>query len=295
MERTVIIGDSCSDLPKEIIEGYNIPFVSLTYNFKGQQYNDDFGCSMAYSDFYQAVRAGEMPTTSQTNIHILTNLFEEYVQKGNSIIYISFSSALSNTFHNAVIARNIVLEEFPEGDITIIDSRSASLGEGLLLYYALEMLNKGATKGDIVDWLENHKLRMNHLFTVEDLDYLKRGGRVSGAAAFVGTVLNIKPVLHVDNQGRLIPLIKVRGRKKSLKVLVEMMEENIIDPEEQTIAISHGDALEDALYLKELILEKFKVKEIIINHVGPVIGAHSGPGTIALFFLGGNREANIKS
>ncbi|MGI6064955.1 MAG: DegV family protein [Bacillota bacterium] len=288
--RTVITGDSCTDLPPQYIEEHNIPIINYIYNFKGKEYFDDFGKTMSYKDFYAAVRAGEMPTTSQTNVHTLTEFFRKFVQEGTAVVYLSFSSALSNTFNNAMMARKLLMEEYPQGDITVIDTKSASLGEGLLLYYAVKMLREGKSKEEIVEWVENNKLKLNHWVAVEDLNHLKRGGRVSGTAAFVGTVLNVKPIIHVDDEGRLIPVMKVRGRKKSIKTLADILQERIVRPEEQIIAISHGDALEDAYYLKELIQENVKVKDVMINNIGPVIGAHSGPGTIALFFLGNSRQ-----
>ncbi|ATW25706.1 DegV family protein [Candidatus Formimonas warabiya] len=287
--KTVIIGDSCSDLPANYIHQHEIPIVHYLYLFQGKEYFDDFGTGMSYQSFYNGLRAGEMPTTSQVNIHTFTEIFTKYVQQGADLVFLSFSSALSSTFTNAVAARKMVLEQYPEREITVIDTKSASLGEGLILHYALEMLHQGASKEEIVDWVENNKLRMNHWFTVEDLEHLRRGGRVSGAAAFVGTVLNIKPILHVDDAGRLIPVMKVRGRKKSIKTLADMAAERIVDPENQIIGISHGDCPEDAFSLQEAIQERIPVKGFLINHVGPVIGAHSGPGTLAVFFLGTQR------
>lgn len=287
--RTVIIADSCSDLPLNYVEEQNIPVVHFPFNFKGKEYHDDFGKTLSYKEFYDAVRAGEMPTTSQVNVQTFIDIFKGFVKEGHSVIYMAFSSALSGTYSNAVLARNILIEEYPDADITVIDTKSASLGEGLLVYYAIDMLKKGAQKQEIIDWVENNKLRLNHWFTVEDLGHLKRGGRLSGAAAFIGTVLSIKPVLHIDDEGRLIPVLKTRGRKNSLNTLADMLEERIVEPEKQVIAISHGDSLDDALYLKELVLGKVKVKDFIINNIGPVIGAHSGPGTVALFFLGEHR------
>jgi len=287
--KTVIIGDSCCDLPGDFINSSQIPIGHLMYMFQGKEYFDDFGASMSYKDFYCGVRAGEMPTTSQVNVHTFQEIFQKYVEEGFSVIYVSFSSALSSTYNSGVIARDMVREKYPEAVITVIDTKCASLGEGLILHHAVEMQRKGASHDEIVSWIEENKLRLNHWFTVEDLNHLKRGGRVSGAAAFVGSMLNIKPVLHVDNEGRLVPVTKVRGRKKSIKSLADILAERIVDPEDQIIGISHGDCLEDALYLKELILEHCQVKDVIINFVGPVIGSHSGPGTLALFFFGKER------
>ncbi len=286
---TVLLIDSCTDLPHSYVEENELPFVSLVCNFKGQERKDDFGHSLSYKEFYAAVRDGEMPSTSQVNVYEYAELFKKYAAQGTAVIYLGFSSALSGSFGSAKLARDMVCEELKDADITVIDSKSASLGEGLLAYYANELLKEGASKDEVVSWLESNKLRMNHWFTVDDLGHLKRGGRVSGAAAFVGTLLDIKPILNVDNEGRLIPISKIKGRKKSLKTLFEMLQENIVAPEEQVIAISHGDCIEDVEYLKEMILKEYKVKDVIINHVGPVIGSHTGPGVVALFFMGSKR------
>ena len=198
------------------------------------------------------------------------------------------SSALSGSYNSALLAREMLLEEFPDAVISIIDTRCASMGQGLLVHYALNFRDKGWDHQQIVEWVENNKLRIAHWFTVDDLEHLKRGGRVSGTAAFVGNILNIKPVLHVDNEGRLVPVTKVKGRK-SIKTLFEKMKETAITPAEQTVFISHGDSVDDANYLADMIKEQLGVKEIVINPIGPVIGAHAGPGTIALFFLASHR------
>jgi len=289
MMDTVLLIDSCTDLPRSYVDKNEIPFVSLVCNFKDQEYKDDFGKSISYKEFFNAVRNGEMPSTAQVNVYEYTEIFKKYAAEGKSVVYLGFSSALSGSLSSAYIARDTVMEEFKDADITIVDSKSASLGEGLLAYYANEMLKAGASKDEVVSWLETNKLKMNHWFTVDDLGHLKRGGRLSGTAAFLGTLLDIKPVLKVDDEGRLIPISKVKGRKKSIKTLFEMLQENITAPEEQVIAISHGDCIEDAEYLKEMILKEYNVKDVIINHVGPVIGAHTGPGVVALFFMGEKR------
>ncbi len=286
---TVILTDSSSDLPLQYIENNNIPFISLICRYKGNDCKDDFGKSMDYHEFYDGIRSGEMPTTSQVNVQTYVDGFRKFVQNGNAIIYIGFSSGLSGSLGSSYIAKKALQEEFENADITIIDSRSASLGQGLLVYYANEMLKKGSSKAEIVDWLENNKLKVNHLFTVDSLDHLKRGGRISPAAAMFGTILSIKPILHIDTEGKLVPLTKVQGRKKSLRTLVEMMSEKIVNPSEQVLAISHGDSAEDVEYLLGILREKYTFKDIIVNNIGPVIGSHSGPGTIALFFLADKR------
>lgn len=286
---TILIIDSCSDLPLKYLEANNIPAVYLTTTIGNKTYEDNFGVNISYEEFYNKVRSGELATTSQVNVYKYIEAFKPFVEENRSIIYIGFSSALSGSLNNAITAKNTLLEEFINADITIIDSKCASLGEGLLVYYAYNMLSNGFSKDEVVTWIEENKLKLNHWFTVSDLNYLKRGGRVSGATAIVGTLLDIKPVLHVDNEGRLIPVTKVKGRKKSLKMLADMLLDSIVNPEESVIAISHGDCLEDALYVKNLILEKITVKDVIINHIGPVIGSHSGPGTVALFYFGKKR------
>ncbi|MHB1393919.1 MAG: DegV family protein [Clostridia bacterium] len=286
---TVLLIDSCTDLPRSYVEKNEIPFVSLVCNFKGQEYKDDFGKTLSYKEFYNEVRNGEMPSTSQVNVYVYVEIFRKYAAEGKSVIYLGFSSALSGSLNSAYLAKDLVCEEIENADITVIDSKSASLGEGLLAYYANEMLKAGASKDEVVSWLETNKLKMNHWFTVDDLGHLKRGGRLSGTAAFVGTLLDIKPILQVDDEGRLVPVSKIKGRKKSIKTLFEMLQENIESPEEQVIAISHGDCIEDAEYLKEMILKEYKVRDVIINEIGPVIGSHAGPGTVALFFMGSKR------
>lgn len=287
--KTVILADSCSDLPLEYIEKNNVVYIPFTYEIRGTEYSDDFGKTINYKDFYDELRKGDMSKTSQVNVHRYYEEFKKHISDGNSIIYVGFSSGLSGSINSANIAREQIIEEFKDADITVIDTRSASLGEGLLVYYAYEMLKKGHSKDDIVNWIEKNKLKLNHWFTVEDLNHLKRGGRISSAAAVVGTLLNIKPILHVDNEGRLIPVEKVKGRKKALKTLVEKLSEKIVNAEEQVIGISHADCIEDAEYVKALILEKYKVKDFIINNIGPVIGSHTGPGAVTLFFLGESR------
>lgn len=287
--KTVIMTNSCCDLPLSFVKENNIDVISLGINIDLKYYSDDLGQSINIKEFYDKLRSGIMPTTSQANAFSYEERFKKHVEEGKAVIYIGFSSALSGSVNSARIAMENVKDEYDKADITIIDSKSASLGLGLLVYKAVEMLKQGASKDEIVSWVEDNKLKLNHWFTVDDLNHLKRGGRVSGTVAAVGTLLGIKPVLHVDNEGRLVPVSKVKGRKKSIKVLQETIKERIVNPEEQVIFISHGDCLEEAEYLRRLITDEVKVKDVIINNVGPTIGTHSGPGTIALFFLGKER------
>ena len=285
----ILVIDSGCDLPLEYIKQDNIVPLGLICNFKGKAIEDDFGENIARKDFYDALRLGEMPTTSQINSQIYLEVFKKYVLQKKSIIYIAMSSALTGTINSANIARETVLEDFPEADISIVDSKCASLGQGLLTYYAYEMLKSGKSKVEIVEWIEENKLRINHWFTVNDLNHLKRGGRISSSAAAVGTLLNIKPVLFVDNEGRLIPFTKCRGRKKAISTLVQKFKEKSDPSKEQVIAISHGDCLQDALALEALLRENGNVKDVILNYVGTAIGTHVGPDMLGLFFIAKER------
>lgn len=287
--KTIILTDSCCDLPIDFVRENNIEVMPLSVNIKGKEIKDDLGQSIKYKTFYDMIRSGEMPSTSQVNVYAFTEAFKKYSSEGYSIIYIGFSSALSGCVNSARIAKEAVEDEIESADITVIDTKSASMGLGLIVYNAANMLREGATKEEIINWVEENKLKVNHWFTVEDLNHLKRGGRVSSTVAIVGTMLSIKPIMHVDDEGRLIPVSKVKGRKKSIKELQEKLKDRILNSEDQTIFISHGDCLVEAEQLKDLILKETKVKEVIINNIGPAVGSHSGPGTLALFFIGNNR------
>jgi len=286
----ILFIDSCADLPVEFIKEKNIKYLSLRFNLNGEDLEDNFGKNISYKEFYDNMRSGAKPITSQINVQTYYEEFKKLIEEGYSIVYIGFSSGLSGSVNSAMIAKNNLSDEGLGDNIYIVDSKCASLGYGLLVYYASLYKDKGAAPEELAEYAENLKLRINHYFTVEDLVYLYRGGRVSRAAKNVGTLLDIKPVLHVDDEGKLIPLSKVQGRKKSIRALFSNMEERIEDFQDNTIAISHGDCIEDVDYLVSLIREKFKTNKIIINNVGPVIGSHSGPGTMALFFVSKGRN-----
>ncbi len=286
---TVLVIDSGCDLPLDYIGQENIVPIGLVCNFKGETIEDDFGKKFIRKDFYDALRQGEMPTTSQINSQRYVEIFKNYVKQGKSIIYIVMSSGISGTINSANIARETILEDFPEADISIVDSKCASLGQGLLVYYAYEMLKKGSSKDEIVAWTQENKLKINHWFTVSDLNHLKRGGRISSSAATVGTLLNIKPVLFMDNEGLLTPFSKCRGRKKAIHTLVEKFKERTDTNIPQVIAIGHGDCIEDALILEELVRENGNVKDVILNYVGTAIGSHTGPEILGLYFMAKER------
>ena len=232
-----------------------------------------------------------MPTNSQFNPQQYKEYFSEFLKENKNLLYISFSSGLSGSCGNAVLAANELMEEDGECRIIVVDSKCASMGEGLFVHKALKMQAEGKSMEETAGYLNELVPHLTHVFTVDDLNHLYRGGRVSKAAAIVGTIAAIKPILHVDDEGHLIPISKVRGRKKSLNALVDYMEEKTkgYPGENDIVFISHGDALEDAEYVKAEIEKRFGIKDFKINHIGPTIGAHSGPGTIALFFEGSSR------
>lgn len=290
MSEFVIVSDSSTDFTVDMVEETGVQLVPLRFVLEGNTYkNLPDNSEMDPHFFYEKLRSGSVVTTSQANSEEFVEYFEPYLEKGTDILYIAFSSGLSGTYQSACIARDDLKEKYPDRKINVVDSRSASLGQGLLVYKAAMLKKDGRDIDYITDWVEHNKLHLCHWFTVDDLFFLKRGGRVSGATALVGTMLGIKPVLHMDDEGHLIPMSKVRGRKASLDALVKRMEESAIAPQNQTVFISHGDCLEDAEYVAEKVREKFHCEDIRINYVGPVIGSHSGPGTLALFFIGNER------
>lgn len=284
-----LITDSACDLPLEYIKENNIEVLPLMVNINGEFIPDDLGQTLKHEDFYKMIREGAMPSTTQVNVGSFLDVFKKYVEQGESIIYIGISSALSGTYNSAYTAREMILEEYPDANIKVIDSLSVSLGEGSLVFKANEMLKNNIDIDEIVEHIESIKKKVIHAITVDDLNHLKRGGRISGTVATVGSILGIKPTLKIDDNGNVIPGDKIKGRKKALKYLVQQLKERIVNPEEQVIFICHSDCLEDAEEVKKMVLEEFKVKDIIINSIGAVIGTHGGPGTLGLVFIGNER------
>lgn len=286
----VLVTDSSANLTDELIEQLDVRIVSLLFRVDGQVYHSyEPGKKTDLGKFYAMMRERKEITTSLVDYKDCVEEFEKALSAGKDVLYIGFSSGLSGTYQAACLAAADLQEKYPQQKIITVDSLAASLGQGLLVYYAAKLRLQGAELETVAEWVEAEKLSLCHWFTVDDLFFLKRGGRVSAAVAIAGTALRIKPVMHVDNAGKLIPVSKVQGRKKSLDALVQKMEETAICPEEQMVFISHGDCEEDALYVKQQLQEKLKVPEVVINYVDPVVGAHSGPGTVALFFLGAHR------
>ena len=290
MNQFAIITDSGADLPQYLAEELNVSVLPLHFTIQGKEYADlPDRRDMEPSALYDLLRQGEMGKTSALNANDYTEIMTPVLEAGQDVLVLAFSSGLSTTYQSSVIAVEELREKYPDRKIYTVDTLAASLGEGLLVWYAAKMREEGKSIEEVRDWVEDHKLNLAHWFTVDDLNHLKRGGRVSAATALVGTMLSIKPVLHVDNEGHLINMSKARGRAASLKALVDKMEATAIDPANQTIFISHGDSEADAKKVADMVKERFGVEVKVIDYVGPVIGCHSGPGTIALFFLGSER------
>lgn len=284
-----IITDSSCDLTREYIDNNNIGLLSLVLNLNGEVIKDDLGKTLSYKEFYEQMKEGATPTTSQVNAHEFEEEFLKAVKNGDSIICITISSALSGTFNSANIARNNILEEYPDANILLVDSLSVASGQGLLVVKACEMRDRGANTEEIVAWLEENKKKVVHSFVVDSLSHLKRGGRISGATAAIGGLLNIKPSLYIDNDGKVMQGEKIKGKKKVLRFLVNEVKEKAVNIDNETLYICHGDCLEDAEILKNMILEEVNFKNVVINYVGNVIGAHAGPGVLAALFLGNSR------
>lgn len=287
MKDFIITTDTTCDLPAEYIKEHHIGMLSLTYTLEGNTYNWEH--PLPVKDFYDCMRSGSLPTTSQANPEEAKSLFERIIKEQDAdILHIAFSSGLSGSYNSSRIAAEELSEEYPDHRIIVIDSLCASLGEGLLVHKAVTMKEQGKSLDEVATWLEENKLHLVHNFTVDDLFHLYRGGRVSKTAAFVGTIINLKPILHVDNEGHLIPLSKVRGRKKSMIALVDAMEKQVGSWKDKNdiVFISHGDCEEEAQYLADLIKERLGYDSFLIHYVGPTIGAHTGPGVIALFYMG---------
>lgn len=292
MGKFKIITNSTADLPKEFLEKHNLGCLDFSYTIKGETYGGMTGKELDWKEFYAMMREGNMPKTSQVNPEEYKAYFKECLKENNEILYLGFSSGLSGSTNNARIAAQEIMEENPGVTIKVIDSLMASMGEGLFVYKAVSMAEQGKNMEEIAEWLENNVPNFIAVFTVDDLNHLYRGGRVNKATAIIGTIAAIKPLLHVDDEGHLVALSKTRGRKKSLLGLVDLMEEKMGSFKEQNndmVMISHGDALEDAEFVRDEIKNRFGFENFLINNIGPTIGAHAGPGTIALFFMGETR------
>lgn len=287
---TAYFTDFCCDLPAAYAKERDLHIIPMVYKIGDQEITrmDDPG--MNIHTFYERMRSGEMSSTAQVNTYTFVEMFRPFMERGDDVLYMAFSSGLSGTYQSAVLAAEQLKKEFPDRTLYLVDTLQASMGQGLMVYYGLNMRDEGKSPAEVIAWLTEHRQNFCAWFTVSDLQFLRRGGRVTAAAAFLGTMLSIKPVLHVDAEGHLVAVEKVKGRPRSLKGLVDHMEKTVVDPENQMVFISHGDNEKDVQLVADMVRERFGVKDVMTNHIGPIIGAHSGPDTIALFFYGKNRD-----
>ena len=283
-----IITDSACDLPVKMLKELDVTTVALTVNFRGETRNDSVDDAQV-KELYDAMRGGEVATTAAVNPDGWSKVIESAVAEGFDAFVLAFSSGLSTTYQSAVIAANELAEKYHQRKIMVVDGCAAALGQGLFVWHICKMRDVGLSLEELAAWAEENKNHVAHWFTVDDLVYLKRGGRVSAATALVGTMLNIKPVLHEDNEGHLVSMVKARGRKAAINTLVSKLQELGGDWDNSTVFICHADCMDDAQRLAEIVKEKCGVQETFIGNLGAVIGSHAGPGTLALFFMGNEK------
>ena len=289
----IITTESNSEIPYQWEDRYNIKVLRMPYSVDGVEYYYDLGRETDIAAFYQKMRGGATVTTAQRNPAEIVEFWTPLLEEGLDILHIAFSSQLSGTFNCELMAREELLERFPERTIEMVDTLAISMPLGQLVLHAAIMKEEGASLAQIAQWVEDNKQRSCALFTVESLEYLRRGGRISNASAFFGTVLEIKPVLYISPEGLLVPIEKIKGRKKAVKYLLDQCAATIENPAEQTVYICEANCMEDALALEAKIREQIAPKDVVINSVGPVIGSHCGPGTMALVYFGASR-ANLR-
>lgn len=293
MNNYVLTCCSTADMSQDYFDKREIPYVSFHFSIDGKEYPDDLGKSISFEEFYNRIAKGSMPTTSQVSVGQYLEFFEPFLQEGKDILHISFSSGLSGSYNSANIAVSELQEKYPDRELTIVDSLAASSGYGLLLDMAADLRDEGKTANEIYKWLEENKLKLNHWFFSTDLTHFKRGGRISTASMVVGNLLNICPLMNVNNEGKLIPRKNIRSKKQVIKEIVRKMEEHSQDGLEYSgkCFISHANCYDDARKVADIIEEKFPSINggVVINNVGTVVGSHTGPGTVALFFMGDMR------
>ena len=287
MNEFVIVSDSTVDLPKEYLQAKQVPIISLSYIMDGVTYEEMDGLS--HKEFFEKLRTGSLPTTSQINPEQAREALEPLAKEGKDILYIGFSSGLSGSYNSVRMAAEDLKEEYPDINIIAIDSLCACMGEGLLLYKALELKEHGMSMEEIAKWVEANKLHICHNVTVDDLNHLHRGGRISKTTAVVGSMIKIKPIIHMSDEGKLVVIGKERGRKKSLVSIVDRMEKQMQGYDNDIVMITHGDGIEDAEFVKKQVEERFGIHNVMINGIGSVIGSHTGAGVVAVFFMGDKR------
>lgn len=289
MNNFAILVDAGTDLPRDFYEKFDVDFIPMTCSMDGRDYVDDAGISLPYKEFYEQMRQGKVFTTSMINTEVYGEWFRKYLDEGRDLLAITLSSGISSSYNSACIAAEELRGQYPDRKLIVVDGLNASLGGGLVAFYAQKQRAEGKTIEETAEWLENNKKNIQHLFTVDDLMFLQRGGRIGKGTAVLGTLMGIKPLLDVDPEGRLRNCSKKRGRKGALDGIVDWMSELATSDHFDCITISHGDCEEDADYVIKKVNERFKVDLIVKNYIGPTIGSHSGPGTIALFFYGKER------
>ena len=287
MNEFVIVSDSTVDLPKEYLQSKQVPIISLSYIMDGVTYEEMDGLS--HKEFFEKLRAGSLPTTSQINPEQAREALEPFAKEGKDILYIGFSSGLSGSYNSVRMAAEDLKEEYPDINIIAIDSLCACMGEGLLLYKALELKEHGMSMEEIAKWVEANKLHICHNVTVDDLNHLHRGGRISKTTAVVGSMIKIKPIIHMSDEGKLVVIGKERGRKKSLVSIVDRMEKQMQGYDNDNVMNTHGDCIEHAEFVKKQVEERFGIHNVMINGIGSVIGSHTGAGVVAVFFMGDKR------
>ena len=281
-----IITDSCCDLTEAQLKNLQVSCANLTVMYNGENHTS-FSEPAAVKAFYDEIRGGVMATTAAANPDDWAQMMTPALEEGRDVLVITFSGGMSTTYQSAVIASKDLLEEYPQRKIIVLDSLAAALGQGLLVYHACRKRDEGMGIDELAAWVEENKFHVAHWVTVDDLTHLKRGGRISATSAIVGSMLNIKPIIHVDNDGHLINTAKVRGRKAAMEYLVKKFTETCTDFD--TVFIGHGDCPEDAAALEAMLREAHPIKEVVTGYVGPVIGAHTGPGVLVVFFMGTQR------
>ncbi len=290
MKDYVLFSDATLDLPGDVVEQLEIQVIPMTVNQDGTEFAHYPDCrEMPLDTFYANLKNGSLPVTSQITPAMYEELFTPWLKEGKDILYICFSSGLSGTYQSSVVAAQMLMDRYPERKIVSIDSLSASVGEGLLVYLAGQKYQEGMALDDLARWVNENRMKVEHWFTVEDLFHLNRGGRLSAVSAVVGTALKIKPVLSVDEEGRLFVAAKQRGQKKAWDHMIGRLKEQAIDPRTQTVIVGHANCPESAEKLKEMLLEQGLVKDVLISQIGPVIGTHVGSGMLALVFMGRSR------
>ena len=282
-----IITDTCCDFPTQMYQELNLDVVSLSVLYKGETYTDQSEAWL--KELYSGLRSGQIATTAAVNPDGWAQVIEPVLAAGKDALVLAFSSGLSTTYQSAVIAANELMEKYPDRKVNVVDTLCASLGQGLFVYYACQKRDEGYSLDDLTAWCEDHKQNLCHWVTADDLMYLKRGGRISAATAVAGTLLQIKPIIHMNDEGKLINVGKARGRKAAIKTLCDKVGELGIEGANDTIFICHGDCMEDAKVLEAMLKEKYGTKKVFIYYIGAVIGSHAGPGTMAVFFMGKHR------